>query len=327
MKIRSSGSRMAKYIPIACLSLALAPSFIAIALARNAVSGPGTDAAEQTATLETMRLAADEPRGGAGANRPGGGVSRGAPSGREVPRGGILPPSARTTPRAHIPVRPEINVERPPFGRSGITFRGRDFARLEPRDLSLWRSGRWLHEEHAGYLGWWWVLGDEWYFYPEPIYLYPTFISDYLIPVPAPLSPQFWYYCDNPPGYYPDVQACYDAWQAIPIAPPPPLPPPVGPMANADLRAGFRIARNVCSACHVVQPGQPGGTVLIHPGPSFQEIANRPDTTPASLRAFITGTSWDMATRPITMPRQGLSEQSTQQVVTYVLSLRTQPPR
>ena len=170
-------------------------------------------------------------------------------------------------------------------------------------------------------------LGNEWYFYPEPIYPYPTFISDYLIPVPTPLSPQYQYYCDNPPGYFPDVQACYDGWQAIPVAAPPALPPPAGAMANADIRTGFRIARDVCSACHIVQPGQPGGTVLIHPGPSFQEIANRPDTTPASLRAFIMGTSWDMATRPVTMPRQGLSERSTDQVVSYILSLRISSPR
>ena len=333
MQNRSASSRAARYIPTACLCLGLVPSFIAIALAQSAVPvAAKVEDGKQNVASGVMRFAANEPRErGAGGNRSsvegGSGLGVHPESGRAVPRGGILPPSARTTARAHVPVRPEFNSDRPPLVRSGINFRGRDFARLNPGEASVWRSGRWLHEEHAGYLGWWWIIGDEWYFYPEPIYPYPTFISDYLIPVPAPLSPQFRYYCDNPPGYYPDVQACYDGWQAIPIAPPPPLPPPAGAMANADIRSGFRIARDICSACHIVQPGQQGGTVLVHPGPSFQEIANRPNSTPASLSAFINGTSWDMATRPITMPRQGLSEQSTNQVVNYILSLRTPPPR
>ncbi len=329
MKIRRSGLRASKLVPGVCLALALLPPSVSIALGRSALPISGdTEYPNSAAALKPAQIAMESPRGGGGAR--GGGVAapRGAPSGapqRGISRGGIIPPSARTTPRAHVPIRPEFEAARPSFGAGRGNFYGRDFARLNAGELSAWRSGRWLHEERAGYLGWWWVLGDEWYFYPEPIYPYPTYISDYLIPVPMPLSPQFRYYCDNPPGYYPDVQACYDGWQAVPIAPPAPLPPPSGAMANADIRAGFRVARDVCSACHIVQPGQPGGSALLHPGPSFQEIANRPDSTEDSLHAFINGTSWNMATRPITMPRQGLSERSTDQVVSYILSLKTAP--
>jgi mono/diheme cytochrome c family protein len=331
MKVRSSGLRTAKLIPGMCVALALLPSFVSIALGRNAspISGDSM-APDSAAGLKAVHISTESDRSAGGARGIGGFAPHSTPGGaspRGLPHGGIIPPSARTTPRAHRPIRPGTGAPGTRLGAREGNFHGRNFARLNPNELSTWRSGRWLHDEHAGFLGWWWVLGDEWYFYPEPIYPYPDYISDYLIPVPVPLSPQFRYYCDNPPGYYPDVAACYDGWQVVPIAPPSALPPPSGAMANADTRGGFRIARDVCSACHVVQPGQPGGTVLLHPGPSFQEIANRPGTTADSLRTFINGSDWNMATRPITMPRQGLSDSSTEQVVSYILSLKTPSTR
>jgi len=330
MKIRGSGLNPTKLVPGMCLALALLPCFVSIALGRSTLPISDDTGYSNTAALNPMQIAEESRREGGGARSSGGvGASRNAPSGapqRGIPHGGVIPPSARTAPRAHVPIRPELQAARTPVGPHAGYFHGRDFARLNAGELSTWRAGRWLHEEHAGYLGWWWLAGDEWFYYPEPIYPYPTYISDYLIPVPAPLSPQYRYYCDNPLGYYPDVQACYDVWQVVPIAPPAPYPPPPSAMANADVGAGLRIARDICSACHVIQPGQPGGTVWVHPGPAFQEIANRTDAARDSLRAFIQGTSWDMATRPITMPRQGLSDHSTDQVVSYILSLRKPPP-
>jgi hypothetical protein len=32
----------------------------------------------------------------------------------------------------------------------------------------------------------------------------------------------YWYYCDEPDGYYPYVKTCTHNWAAIPISPPPP---------------------------------------------------------------------------------------------------------
>jgi hypothetical protein len=29
------------------------------------------------------------------------------------------------------------------------------------------------------------------------------------------LEPNYWYYCDNPKGYYPYVRECSSAWQPI----------------------------------------------------------------------------------------------------------------
>lgn len=35
----------------------------------------------------------------------------------------------------------------------------------------------------------------------------------------------FWYYCDQPSGYYPYVQTCEHDWTALPVVPPPPGSP------------------------------------------------------------------------------------------------------
>jgi mono/diheme cytochrome c family protein len=169
------------------------------------------------------------------------------------------------------------------------------------------------------------VASGFWYPYLRPIYPYPTYISDYLIPPPAVLSPDYWYYCSDPPGYYPEVAGCYDPWQLIPVAPPPPLPEGLYSQADAEVRAGYRIAQDICSACHVVHPAQVRRPVLVQPGPSFEDIANRPGTTAQSLRQAISAADWDLQARPVTMPRQGLSERSTAQVAAYIMSLRQQP--
>jgi hypothetical protein len=43
-----------------------------------------------------------------------------------------------------------------------------------------------------------------------------------LPPGPAPQS--FWYYCQNPAGYYPYVSVCPGGWTPVPASPPPPPP-------------------------------------------------------------------------------------------------------
>jgi hypothetical protein len=102
-------------------------------------------------------------------------------------------------------------------------FHGRDFAHFGPGELHAWRGGLWRHEWHDGRFGWWWVVGGNWYFYPVPIYPYPTYVPPAIVvepptPVPAGLPPaQFWYYCDNPRGYYPYVASCLGPWHAVPV--------------------------------------------------------------------------------------------------------------
>ena len=44
---------------------------------------------------------------------------------------------------------------------------------FDDHDRTLWRGGHWAHERHGGRFGWWWVAGDDWFFYPDPVYPYP----------------------------------------------------------------------------------------------------------------------------------------------------------
>jgi hypothetical protein len=56
------------------------------------------------------------------------------------------------------------------------------------------------------------------YAYP---YVYPPVVT-----VPStrvyvqPSAPAYWYYCDNPQGYYPYVQQCPGGWRAVAPTPP-----------------------------------------------------------------------------------------------------------
>ena len=50
-------------------------------------------------------------------------------------------------------------------------------------------------------------FGGAAFFVPAPVYM-----NSY----PAPL---YYWYCANPPGYYPTVVQCFTAWQAVPVLP------------------------------------------------------------------------------------------------------------
>lgn len=105
-------------------------------------------------------------------------------------------------------------------------FYGRNYRHLTPYEQRIWRGGRWHRGWHDGRFAWWWVVGSGWYFYPVPAYPYPTYIPPAIIvqqppPAPAGLPPaQFWYYCDDPQGYYPYVAACNGPWREVPAAAP-----------------------------------------------------------------------------------------------------------
>ena len=111
-------------------------------------------------------------------------------------------------------------------GLHGGDFHGRDFGHFGPRDMRTWRGGAWRHEWHDGRFAWWWVVGGGWYFYPEPIWPYPTYVPPAIVlqqppPVVAGVPPaQFWYFCDNPQGYYPNVATCSVPWRAVPVTSP-----------------------------------------------------------------------------------------------------------
>jgi mono/diheme cytochrome c family protein len=89
-----------------------------------------------------------------------------------------------------------------------------------------------------------------------------------------------------------------------------------------DIVAGRQLAVEVCSVCHAVATDQEFGPRLGQTTPSFEEIANRPDTSVESLRKFITTTHWDEHTIPMTMPNPMLSDGQITQVSSYIFSLR-----
>ena len=112
-----------------------------------------------------------------------------------------------------------------------------EIGRFHEHDLAMWRAGRWRHGRHDGRVGWWWIVGGVWYFYPSRMESYPDPYQPPTAVVAAPsTATQYWYYCANPAGYYPYVPQCAVAWQAVPanaqpaaVAPsaPQPYPPPL----------------------------------------------------------------------------------------------------
>jgi hypothetical protein len=104
-------------------------------------------------------------------------------------------------------------------------YHGQDFRHFGPADRARWQAGRWVHDWHDGRFAWWWMVDGFWYFYPEPIYPYPTYVPPAIVvqqapPMPTGLPPaQFWYYCDNPSGYYPYVASCTVPWRPVPVVP------------------------------------------------------------------------------------------------------------
>ncbi|GLQ96512.1 hypothetical protein [Dyella mobilis] len=111
-------------------------------------------------------------------------------------------------------------------------FAGRDFAHFSAEDQVAWRGGGWRHEFHDGRMGWWWFAGGAWYFYDQPVYPYPAYVSEvvYAEPVeddqgeevepsvaPAPPPPptgNVYYYCPGV-GYYPQVSTCSVPFQTV----------------------------------------------------------------------------------------------------------------
>ena len=84
-------------------------------------------------------------------------------------------------------------------------------------DVDRWHGGHWFHGEHLGRAGWWWVVGDGWYFYPAPVYPYP---DPYVPPAAVSLSAGYWYYCGSANAYYPYVTQCPEGWKpVVPQAP------------------------------------------------------------------------------------------------------------
>lgn len=101
------------------------------------------------------------------------------------------------------------------------------------QDRSTWQHGRWQHGRHHGRDGWWWYSGGNYFFYDQPVYPYPGYVSNYYYDddyyddggydgyadpgygaAPGD-GGYYWYYCSNPAGYYPYVKSCRGPWRAV----------------------------------------------------------------------------------------------------------------
>jgi cytochrome c2 len=84
-----------------------------------------------------------------------------------------------------------------------------------------------------------------------------------------------------------------------------------------DIAAGHAFAREVCNACHVVEPEErvPRRIVI---GPAFRDVANTPGMTAAALQVWLTSTPHPK------MPNLILTTEERADVIAYILSLRDQ---
>ena len=144
-----------------------------------------------------------------------GGWHPGGPAFHPAPIHGAAPGHVLVAPRAGVGVRASVSVR--PFA-----FQHREFAHFSPAERAEWQHGWWHHGWWHGRWGWWWFAGGYWWWYNAPVYPYPTVVSDtyYVEPTYDETGYGYWYYCQNPPGYYPYVQYCYGPWQPVPPTPP-----------------------------------------------------------------------------------------------------------
>jgi mono/diheme cytochrome c family protein len=83
---------------------------------------------------------------------------------------------------------------------------------------------------------------------------------------------------------------------------------------------GRRLALSKCDVCHIVASDQQIRPLIPHYAPSFYEVADRPNTTAQSLRAFLA--------KPHSyedMPSPDLTPAQVSELVRYILSLRGLP--
>jgi mono/diheme cytochrome c family protein len=81
---------------------------------------------------------------------------------------------------------------------------------------------------------------------------------------------------------------------------------------RADMARGQALAKQWCSQCHGIGPSESSLTPKI---PSFSEIAAEPSVTEPSLRVFL-------RTSHSTMPNLILNQDDTDDIVSYILSLK-----
>jgi mono/diheme cytochrome c family protein len=87
----------------------------------------------------------------------------------------------------------------------------------------------------------------------------------------------------------------------------------------ANAAAGRAMALLACTGCHVVSPDQPFAPELTGP-PDFRTIANKPITTAASLRRFLS------TQRPVPVPGHMadpyLTDADRENIIAFIMTLK-----
>jgi hypothetical protein len=94
-----------------------------------------------------------------------------------------------------------------------------------------YHGGYYGHDSHGS--AYWWGpalglglgLGAGWLIWGPPVYNYPppqTIIVQQPPVVYQAPEPNYWFYCQNPTGYYPYVQTCPSGWMKVVPQPGPP---------------------------------------------------------------------------------------------------------
>ncbi len=67
----------------------------------------------------------------------------------------------------------------------------------------------------------WWGPAPYYYYPAPPVVVLPSVVYERAAPS-QPQAPTYWYYCQNPQGYYPYIQQCPTGWlQVVPQTTPP----------------------------------------------------------------------------------------------------------
>lgn len=141
------------------------------------------------------------PQGPAGAHWHGSGASHGM----------IGPPAGHPNPSWHDfgHNAPDVRVHPHRNGTSVLPVPHTWHGDVHNFDWGHWRGGQWRHEHHDGRLGWWWVVGPDWYFFDEPVYPYPNSYA------PPGETYGWWYWCAEYQEYYPYVTYCPGGWERV----------------------------------------------------------------------------------------------------------------
>jgi hypothetical protein len=90
---------------------------------------------------------------------------------------------------------------------------------------SSWRTSIWIGPGWGGWTPWWGPAYYPYrypYYYPNyPYYPEPPVVIQQQPPVYVQPEEQYWYYCQNPEGYYPYIKKCPGGWlKVVPSTPP-----------------------------------------------------------------------------------------------------------